>query len=106
MNDAILEELNMKYDYDLGLNKELTKRHGYDMKSDSWLSKNVRPLGLIVLVGAYVIFLGGCLIYKVSEIPQYLAGLEGLIQLYMGFYVSSRSVEKTSSIIKGEVKKK
>lgn len=33
--------------YELGLEKELTKRHQADMQSDSWLSKNVRPLVLL-----------------------------------------------------------
>lgn len=32
---------------EIGFQQELTKRHQADMASDSWLSKNVRPLVLI-----------------------------------------------------------
>jgi len=34
--------------------QELTGRHAADMGSDSWLSKNVRPLTLLILTGAIV----------------------------------------------------
>ena len=41
--------------FELGLQEELTKRHEADMKSDSWLSKNVRPLCLLFLVFSIVL---------------------------------------------------
>lgn len=44
---------------EIGFQQELTKRHEADMASDSWLSKNVRPLVLIgvtlaITIGTYV----------------------------------------------------
>lgn len=44
---------------EIGFQQELTKRHEADMASDSWLSKNVRPLVLLgitlaIVVGSYV----------------------------------------------------
>ncbi len=36
--------------------QELTKRQEADMKSDSWLSKNIRPMTLIFILGAYFTF--------------------------------------------------
>ena len=37
--------------------KEISKRWSSDMKSDSWLSKNTRPLALIFLTTSLVIFI-------------------------------------------------
>ena len=36
--------------------QELTKRAEADMTSDSWLSKNIRPMTLIFILGGYFIF--------------------------------------------------
>ena len=36
--------------------QELTKRQQADMSSDSWLSKNIRPMTLIFILGAYFVF--------------------------------------------------
>lgn len=35
---------------------EITKRWQADMSSDSWLSKNIRPMALIAIFAAYFIF--------------------------------------------------
>lgn len=67
---AALEKLKVNTEYQLkfqqawaaaeiGFQQELTKRHQADMASDSWLSKNVRPLVLIgvtlaIVIGTYV----------------------------------------------------
>ena len=37
-------------------NQELTKRAQADMASDSWLSKNIRPMTLIAIISGYFIF--------------------------------------------------
>lgn len=39
------------------MESELTERLKTDMSSDSWLSKNIRPLVLVYLMGAWTIFL-------------------------------------------------
>ena len=36
--------------------QELTKRQQADMSSDSWLSKNIRPITLIAILAGYFIF--------------------------------------------------
>lgn len=46
LNDAEFKANKLELQYQ----QELTKRQGLDMKSDSWLSKNVRPLTLIFLL--------------------------------------------------------
>ncbi|EPR44565.1 hypothetical protein dsx2_1524 [Desulfovibrio sp. X2] len=39
----------------MGLSEQLTRRHEADMKSDSWLAKNVRPLCLVGLTLGVVV---------------------------------------------------
>jgi uncharacterized membrane protein (DUF106 family) len=36
--------------------QELTKRAEADMRSDSWLSKNIRPMTLIFILTVYTVF--------------------------------------------------
>ena len=48
---AKLQELELEF-YKTEQNN-LTSRHDADMKSDSWLSKNIRPMVLIFLLVAY-----------------------------------------------------
>ena len=43
--------------YEVQMEKEISSRWNADMKSDSWLSKNVRPLVLIFLVIATVLLI-------------------------------------------------
>ena len=41
--------------YEIEMEKNITERWAMDMKSDSWLSKNIRPLVLIFLVVSTVL---------------------------------------------------
>ncbi len=45
-----------KMQADITEQEELTKRLQADMGSDSWLSKNIRPMTLIAILAAYFIF--------------------------------------------------
>lgn len=76
--------------------KELTSRHAADMASDSWLSKNVRPLTLITLLVLYLAFalLDAINIMHVSS--AYINMLDELTMLVMAFYFGSRGIEKVS----------
>ena len=69
--------------------QEVTKRWNSDMTSDSWLSKNVRPLTLIFFSVSYVI--GWYLDYSLDDIT-------GLLSLIVGAYFGSRGFEKIKSI--------
>ena len=42
--------------HELSLEKEITSRHAADMQSDSWLSKNIRPLLTIFSLVLYTLF--------------------------------------------------
>jgi hypothetical protein len=77
--------------------QELTKRHAADMASDSWLSKNIRPMMLIALFVAYV----GFALASVFDLDTKAAYVDLLGQwgmLAFGFYFGSRGAEKVAEI--------
>ena len=77
--------------------EELTKRLQADMSSDSWLSKNIRPMTLIAILGAYFIFAGlSAAGIQVNERYVELLGQWGM--LIMSFYFGSRGMEKIAEI--------
>ena len=49
-----MEEIFIKAE--LNLEKEITSRHSADMASDSWLSKNIRPMLTIFSLVLYTLF--------------------------------------------------
>lgn len=82
---------------DLQEQQELTKRHGADMVSDSWLSKNIRPLALISLVSGYFVFATGSAFgIQVTEAYVELLGQWGM--LAFSFYFGSRGMEKIAQV--------
>ena len=86
---------------ELDLEKEITLRHKYDMESDSWLSKNIRPLLTIFSLLLYTIFsvtdgnIGG---FDIQD--QYVDLLGQIVIMSLGFYFTSRGIEKTAKILK------
>ena len=56
--------------YEIEMEKNITSRWEADLKSDSWLSKNVRPLVLIFLVVCTVLMIfidAGAIAFNVEE---------------------------------------
>jgi len=78
---------------DISEGQELTKRAEADMASDSWLSKNIRPMTLIFILVFYVIFAmmsaGG-----VDTNQKYVELLGQWGMLIMSFYFGGRTLEK------------
>jgi hypothetical protein len=73
--------------------QEVTKRTEADMASDSWLSKNIRPMTLIFILGAYSVFsIGSAVDFNVNE--KYVALLGEWGMLIMSFYFGGRTLEK------------
>jgi hypothetical protein len=82
-------------DLDKAEMEELTKRHAADMMSDSWLSKNVRPMILIFswLLTAVVVLLDSS--SEGFNLPEfYLNLLVPLTMTVTGFYFGARTIEK------------
>ena len=77
----------------------LTQRMQADMGSDSWMSKNIRPMTLIFLLVAY----SGFAIASIFEYETRGAYVELLGQwgmLVMSFYFGGRTMEKIADRIK------
>jgi len=71
----------------------LTSRHQFDMASDSWLSKNIRPLTLVaIFVGYFVFAMMSAFDYDANEAYVTLLGQWGM--LVMSFYFGGRTLEK------------
>ena len=78
---------------DMAEQVELTKRLEADMGSDSWLSKNIRPMTLIAILSGYFIFAGlSAADIEVNKAYVELLGQWGM--LIMSFYFGGRTLEK------------
>jgi len=73
--------------------QELTKRLEADMKSDSWLSKNIRPMTLIFILLIYTIF-GFMSAWDLEVNGPYVELLGQWGMLIMSFYFGGRTIEK------------
>jgi uncharacterized membrane protein (DUF106 family) len=73
--------------------QELTKRAQADMASDSWLSKNIRPMTLIFILLAYFIF-AMMSAYGNNANEKYVELLGQWGMLIMSFYFGGRTLEK------------
>jgi hypothetical protein len=73
--------------------QELTKRQQADMMSDSWLSKNIRPMTLVFILIVYTVFgVGSAFNMNVHQPYVELLGQWGM--LIMSFYFGGRTLEK------------
>ena len=74
-----------------------TDRWTADMSSDSWLSKNIRPMSLIAIFTGYFTFaMMSAFGYNANESYVQLLGNWGM--LVFGAYFGSRSLEKIAEI--------
>ena len=73
--------------------QELTKRAEADMRSDSWLSKNIRPATLIFILLTYSTF-GMMSAWDVEVNNNYVELLGQWGMLIMSFYFGGRTLEK------------
>jgi uncharacterized membrane protein (DUF106 family) len=73
--------------------QELTKRQQADMASDSWLSKNIRPMTLVFILITYTTFaMMSAWDIEVNNNYVELLGQWGM--LIMSFYFGGRTLEK------------
>jgi hypothetical protein len=81
--------------YEVEMEREISSRWESDMKSDSWLSKNVRPLTLMFLVVSTVLMVfidAGVISFVVDEDWKDL--LKMVLITCIGAYFGGRSYEK------------
>ena len=82
-------------DYETKMEANITDRWKADMNSDSWLSKNVRPLVLVFLVISTVLMIfidAGALNFVVEE--KWTDLLQLVLMTTIGAYFGGRSFEK------------
>ena len=82
--------------YQTNLEKEISTRWDADMKSDSWLSKNIRPMTLAFLVISTVLMIfidAGAISFDVE--PKWTDLLQLVLITVIGAYFGGRSLEKT-----------
>ena len=78
---------------DIAEGKELTTRLQADMASDSWLSKNIRPMTLIAILAGYFIF-AMMSAFNLDTNSKYVELLGQWGMLIMSFYFGGRTLEK------------
>ena len=82
--------------YEVEMEKQITDRWKSDMTSDSWLSKNVRPMVLIFLVVSTVLMIfidAGAISFNVEA--KWTDLLQLVLITVIGAYFGGRSLEKT-----------
>ena len=92
---AELKIKDMIMGYEAEMQKQVTERWKVDMNSDSWLSKNIRPLVLVFLVVATVLLIfidGGVISFKVED--KWTDLLQLVLITVIGAYFGGRSLEK------------
>lgn len=85
-------------DQDIAEMNNISERWSSDMKSDSWLSKNTRPLTLIYLTISMTIFviLDSTVLLEINE--GWVSLLEALLITVYVAYFGSRGAEKITNI--------
>jgi|TARA_Y100000592_G_scaffold26186_1_gene41412 hypothetical protein len=81
--------------YEAEMQKQVTARWQLDMNSDSWLSKNIRPLVLVFLVVSTVLLIfidAGVIDFKVED--KWTDLLQLVLITVIGAYFGGRSLEK------------
>ena len=86
---------DMIMSYEAEMQKQVTERWKLDMNSDSWLSKNIRPLVLIFLVVCTMLLIfidAGKINFNVKD--SYVDLLQLVLITVIGAYFGGRSLEK------------
>ena len=81
--------------YEVEMEKQITERWKMDMTSDSWLSKNIRPLVLIFLCVSTVLLIfidAGVIHFEVKA--SWVDLLQLVLITVIGAYFGGRSLEK------------
>jgi hypothetical protein len=78
---------------DMNEQNNVSERWKADLGSDSWLSKNVRPMTLVALLVAYFIFATASA-FDVIVKPEYVNLLGQMIMLIVSAYFGGRTLEK------------
>lgn len=99
LSEAEKEKAILLIQLDIEEQKGVSKRWSADMKSDSYLSKNVRPLSLVFLTVATVALIFADFFIVDLDVPtEWIDLLKSLLLTVFVAYFGSRGMEKTSAI--------
>ncbi|MDT0583751.1 MULTISPECIES: hypothetical protein [Alteromonadaceae] len=104
MQEILMEVDQRALEYEENLERSLTERHKIDMKSDSWLSKNIRPMTLIfmtlvvTLLAFSTIFTSSFTAEQNETIKAWIPFFQTIMLTIYGFYFGSRGLEKIQKI--------
>ena len=91
------EAKRMELEADMNEQNNVSERWKADMNSDSWLSKNIRPMALIAILGGYFIF-AMMSAYGLNANESYVTLLGNWGMLVFRAYFGSRSLEKVAQM--------
>lgn len=94
-HEANKEIQKLFQNFEIEMQKNTTERWKYDSNSDSWLSKNIRPIVLLILVISTILLVfvdAGVLEFNVKE--SWVDLLQIVLITVIGAYFGSRGLEK------------
>lgn len=104
MQELMLQIDRQAAEHEQAMEGELTERLRLDMKSDSTLSKNIRPVTLIFMtlvvtaLSFSTIFYNGFSDQQVTTIEAWIPFFQMIMLTIYGFYFGSRGIEKVQKI--------
>lgn len=101
--NASLKAREQEMQFQINQDNNVTDRWKVDMLSDSWLSKNIRPMILLFLLGIYSIFsIASGFDFLITQ--AYVELLAQMLMLVMGAYFGGRTLEKIADMHYGSKK--
>ena len=94
-HEAEKEIQKLFQNFEIEMQKNTTERWKFDSNSDSWLSKNIRPIVLLILVISTILLVfvdAGVLEFDVKE--SWVDLLQIVLITVIGAYFGSRGLEK------------
>jgi|TARA_Y100001937_G_scaffold126570_1_gene196161 hypothetical protein len=97
-HEAKKEIQKLFQNFEIEMQKNTTERWKFDSSSDSWLSKNIRPIILLILVVSTILLVfidAGKIEFEVKE--SWVDLLQIVLITVIGAYFGSRGLEKYSN---------
>ncbi len=95
------EALSELDEWALELEREITERHSADMNSDSWLSKNIRPIIAISILADFLIYKSFSIFWKGLNIdPNIINRGFDLVEWVLAFYLGFKGVERIAKNVR------
>jgi hypothetical protein len=104
MRELLVDLDRQQAQHEENLESELTARLKLDMKSDSWLSKNIRPMALIFMTSTvavlafFTVFDSNLAAAQLNALKEWIPFFKILMVVIYGFYFGSRGLEKFQKI--------